>query len=437
MEGCFRSELWSTIVPRLVHDDLIVRQAVLALSAIHEHYLDHSATGLVLPDHALRCYQKARQRIIELESPEEFFDSILCACIIFCVCEGLRGDFQEATRHALAGMKIIAARRKATALSAVSMFETTEDHLPNVFLSLSNQAMEANVDHSHIIYPGLQQKMDYIPDFFKNVEEALPHLQTLLDQILKLYDEAEIHHEIYTWVPSQISPSLQPGYEAIRARYDLWSRAVFRLESCARSGDRRQQAGYLLLEIYANFLELNFYVFVHGEETYDKLSGINYRILDLVERFLEIHPDTIGLQLSKSDLDYSTSAKRVSFSFTSSPEIVPVLFEIATRTSDPCLRQKAVQLLRSSGRREGVWDGCVAARLAEKIVQLKQQGTAEAETLHPGRKFLITDILPLSEQKYKIRFGFKKIQDGAFNSFWLETIRPGQGILQTQILDID
>ncbi|KIM94811.1 hypothetical protein OIDMADRAFT_60579 [Oidiodendron maius Zn] len=296
--------------------------------------------------------------------------------------------------------------------------------------------MEANVNDFQISCPGIERQIADVPEQFENVEDALPRLQILLNQVFNLYQNAEVHHETHIWVASQISPPLQPEYEAICAKYEAWVKAISRTESLVQNGDRRQRAGHLLLKIFASSLEIDLYVFVHGEATYDTLKETNFGILSLIETFLEIHSDTTGMKGSNNEQDKTLSPFCESLSFTSSPQVVPVLFEIATRTGDPNLRQRALELLRFSSRREGVWDSRVAASLAEKIVQLKQQGIVAAENHNIGRKFLITDILLLSEQKCMVRFGFKRAETGSFNSFWLETIHPGQGLLQSQILTI-
>ena len=435
IEGHFRSDFWSVVVPRMVQNDAIVHQAVLALSAFHEHYLDHDSSCLCLSDHAFRWYQNARRQIIELKSPDHFFDSILCACVIFCTCEALVGDFEPATRHALAGMRMIAAWKTSTA-HAASMFESAEKTLTNIFLALQMQVMEANMDEFQIQCPGLVGPIEETPDSFNSVDEAFPHLQVLSTRIFDLFQDAETYYETNVWLPSQISPALQPAYDAICAKYGAWTKAISNSEGLMTATDTRSQAGRLLLEILGSSLEINLQVFLHGEVAYDESKEMNYGILNLVEAFLDIHSREARLNTMNNVQDKALPSDGNHSSFTSSPEVVPLLFEITTRTNDTGLRQRALQLLRRSSRREGIWDGHLAASLAEKIVQLKQQGAKEAGNYGADCKFLITDILLLSEQRYLVRYGYKKVRTGSFNSFWLEKIAPGQGLLRSQILTI-
>lgn len=424
-------------MPRLIQTDPIVRQAVMALSALHEHYLGQQPTDPCLPDRALTYYQKASQQIINLERPDDHFDSILCASIIFSACEGLRGNFDVATQHAIAGLKMIGARGASTPRTT-SMLTSNEKNLFDIFMDLQSQVMEANHDGFNVVFPGLQEHMLDMPDHFQNVEEAVSHIQILTNQIFDLYQQAERYHENQPWIPSQIALPLQPVYEAVSSKYQLWENAVLELKGLSQYGDARQRAAYILLQIFAFSYKIYLYVFVHGESTYDDLITTNYHIISLIETYLHIDAGTSSLMTSNTTPSPSPPTKSglLPVSFSSYPGVIPVLFELATRTDDTALCQRALKLLRYSNKREGVWDGALAAKLAEKLNHMQEEGEAAVTTHRVGYKFLITDIQLLSERKYLITSGFKRIQPGSFDSWWLETISPEQGTTWSQIVTI-
>lgn len=229
IEGPFITELWSSIIPRLIQTDSIVRQAIMALSTLHEYYLNPQPADSILCDRALIYYQKARQQIIGLESLDDSFDSILCASVIFSACEGLRGNFSTATQHAIAGMKMIV-DRKSSGSHAVTLLTASEKSLFYVFLDLQSQVLEANEDGFELAYPGLEQHLFDMPTLFTSAEQAVVHLQILVNQILDLYHTAVEHHETVPWISSQVSPALQPVYEAICSKFYVWERAVTQME---------------------------------------------------------------------------------------------------------------------------------------------------------------------------------------------------------------
>lgn len=59
-------------------------------------------------------------------------------------------------------------------------------------------------------------------------------------------------------------------------------------------------------------------------------------------------------------------------SFTADLGIVPPLFMVATKCREPTLRRQAIQLLRSSARREGMWDSELVARIGQFIMDIEE-----------------------------------------------------------------
>ncbi|TQV99295.1 mercuric reductase [Cordyceps javanica] len=67
-------------------------------------------------------------------------------------------------------------------------------------------------------------------------------------------------------------------------------------------------------------------------------------------------------------------AGRLKPSFSADLGIVPPLFVVATKCRDPWLRRQAIQLLKSSARREGMWDSELTSNIATWVMQLEEQG---------------------------------------------------------------
>lgn len=71
------------------------------------------------------------------------------------------------------------------------------------------------------------------------------------------------------------------------------------------------------------------------------------------------------------------AAHHIKPSFSADLGIVPPLFVVATKCRDPIVRRQAIQLLRSSARREGMWDSELAAHIGQWIMQLEEYQTGE------------------------------------------------------------
>jgi hypothetical protein len=66
------------------------------------------------------------------------------------------------------------------------------------------------------------------------------------------------------------------------------------------------------------------------------------------------------------------SACHIKPSFSADLGIVPPLFVVATKCRQPLLRRRAIRLLRSSARREGMWDSELAARIGQYIMSIEE-----------------------------------------------------------------
>ncbi|CAK7199134.1 hypothetical protein SEUCBS139899_001806 [Sporothrix eucalyptigena] len=76
--------------------------------------------------------------------------------------------------------------------------------------------------------------------------------------------------------------------------------------------------------------------------------------------------------------NYHTTARHIKASFSADLGIVPPLYVVATKSRDRVLRRQAIELLRSSARREAMWDSELVARIAMWVVEIEEEGE-EAE----------------------------------------------------------
>jgi hypothetical protein len=67
------------------------------------------------------------------------------------------------------------------------------------------------------------------------------------------------------------------------------------------------------------------------------------------------------------------AARHIKPSFSADLGIVPSLFVVATKCRDPVIRRRAIQLLKSSSRREGMWDSELAARIGIWIASIEER----------------------------------------------------------------
>lgn len=77
-------------------------------------------------------------------------------------------------------------------------------------------------------------------------------------------------------------------------------------------------------------------------------------------------------------------ANHIKPSFSADLGIVPPLYVVATKCRSPLLRRQAIQLLRSSSRREGMWDSELTARIGTWIMDIEEEED-QPPIMTPGR----------------------------------------------------
>lgn len=86
---------------------------------------------------------------------------------------------------------------------------------------------------------------------------------------------------------------------------------------------------------------------------------------------------TSVVKLHKSDSSHSSLEGPIFFM---DMNIVGPLFGIAHMCRDPLIRRRAIALLYSTPRQEGLWNSLIAARVAEKVMNVEEAGLGEVKS---------------------------------------------------------
>jgi hypothetical protein len=450
-------------VPALIQHDSIIRHAVYALSAAHENYFgDRDGDRALLRSYGLHYQQKAIREATRLEVGAKHFDVLLSICLIFYSFASLQGRFEEATQHAVAGLRMIAGQPEWPGASALS-----KEVLLQIYLELRDQVCQANSEDFKIGGPELVNRLLVAPKASQTAENLLMQVQLLSFQVLDLFEVAETFHQTHPWMRGSVASPLLPAYENAIDKHAEITNALASL-ACTRqhAPTRKLTDAALALKVFLTSLHIDLQVFVHGEESYDDYLNDNVTILDHIQDLL----------CAQTHTQHPTP-------YISSLGIISLLFEIATRTTHMPLRDRALTILHSTNRREGIWDSRVAARLAGRLITLTEEGNsiAAANSGLPGSttaamtstthlpmscnlsngtanntKFIITDIQLLSTRQAKVTYGFKRrwratnhtsglcpaesttaFSAEEFHSFWLEGVGPGEGEVRVEIIEFD
>jgi hypothetical protein len=92
----------------------------------------------------------------------------------------------------------------------------------------------------------------------------------------------------------------------------------------------------------------------------------------LWDEFCPIFDKTVSLaaEVLAADTDTSSGKPYISLDL----GIIGPLFDVASRCRDPTIRRKAIGLLESTPRQEGIWNASLAAALAQRLVEVEEEG---------------------------------------------------------------
>ncbi|GAB0134948.1 hypothetical protein EsDP_00003300 [Epichloe bromicola] len=112
-------------------------------------------------------------------------------------------------------------------------------------------------------------------------------------------------------------------------------------------------------------------------------------------------------------------------SFSADLGIVPPLFVVATKCREPRLRRQAIQLLRSSARREGMWDSELAAIIGQWVMHIEESDPASlplpsdvassipTEPIPEERRVMLKSVdFDLRSRVAELRVGTRAVHEG-------------------------
>lgn len=173
---------------------------------------------------------------------------------------------------------------------------------------------------------------------------------------------------------SDMSQYLLRQYEAC---FDKWCTAFARFEESRgdslttkeRIGlkllDMRKQNTMMYLE-YVNACEMGRYSNAVPSFSWDKFNAQFAKIVSLAAWI--VNNQDCG----------SPSATPVRPSFSLDNGVIAPLYEVATLCRDPAIRRRAVQILRSAPRQEGVFNSHLSAMVAERVIEIEEAAALKA-----------------------------------------------------------
>ena len=398
-QEAFPSAEWADYLLRTAYHESAVRHALVALGALHE-YSQVSFRKLPDSDFAMQQYGKAIHDVMKLDmSDPEATNVALITCILFAAIESLQGHYRSSLLHISSGLKILSEEENLETSERVTYMP--RDVLRPMFVRFVTQSEEIGDSQIRLAYSKPLTDMPIPVEGFQNIDEAQRLLNTYLHQYTHFLQN------LVPAIPTDME-SLQPRFER-HAVIDDWHKAwcIAFDELLARLGPdvpnkaKILQAWRKVVEVTLN---LNFAL---GEMAWDEHIENFRTMIAIIEAFTENEegmnteitpaPSTsrafanVDLQLSPPDQFDSPSSNSTSMSalnrsppsmcpskqtFSLNIGIIPPLYIACTRCRDPVIRRRALQLLSTCNRKEGIWDSNLSSRVASRIIEVEERGAS-------------------------------------------------------------
>ena len=450
--GVCSPELWSKFILPVSHQNTAIKHAVIALVTLHEDYADSQQLFPAGSRYALQHYAKAVNELLNLETVArpEAVDIALVSCIVFSSLEFLRGHFHSALSHVLSGKRILEEER--TNANNGRFHPIPRLLLEDIFLRLETQVISIGGNRSIIPVPiPLRPPKPIIPPIFASVPEAFFFLETLQNQIIHFFSFAaqvlvEKDHK------PEAFEMLAPELTEFEQLFNAWQQAFQPLsESKFKPNSETSTPALLLLKILRAGFSTIFPLARnrHANECdFDRFTAEFEMIVDCAELYLRLTSTFVPHKATREgvSLDWNirciidgkqtlpevsensptpTGQRRIvpkpeAFikpTFSMSTGILPCLCLCGFRCRDPRIRRKALRLLQTCNRREGLWDSTASARVAEMVIRL-EEGRAMEELSKSGQLITITNASQISATArvmiMGVKFGAERSGEVAF-----------------------
>jgi hypothetical protein len=262
-------------------------------------------------------------------------------------------------------------------------------HFPQPFsIRLSSQSQTQSPGHSGANTP-LQEEPLSIPETFTSVIEARVACDTLNVRIMRYIEEL---FSMKSDLKGTLPPSWLDYGLSFKNHLDRWAKAFDNLFFARHnpSMSLQEKTGIAALKMLAtNTRILYLMMFSDKESDFDNFLPQFQTIVDLG---IEIVGDEERRAAARDcpnpgqcqhrqretwqpqDLfpAMGFSAPHIKPRFAADLGIVAPLFVVATKCRDPGTRRRAIQLLRSSARREGMWDSEMVANISAWVMNLEE-----------------------------------------------------------------
>lgn len=383
--GLVDSDFWTYGLLQAAHMYPAVRHAATALGALHQRFI--TGNGLYLPRNisfnhikfALTQYNKAIQCLTNSQSAStqtyENRIAVLTTCMLFiCICS-LQGHQSQAILHIRSGINLIREWEldKSSPSSQLSQNPISAGVLTTIFARFDFQTRTLLDQFTKETWSQTFKLSNESQEPFRSLPEAYENLVILSNQLLELIQRRE-------FISFDQVKNLLDQRGVYAAYFKNWDDRFSGYLAALTDTSQIKDISILRIHRLLMHVALNINPF-EGELGYDRFRDSFNEIVELASTVIGTEASSVSVsqQRNKTNLSsiYPTERQTASSpSFSASMGVIEPLYFIASRCRDPIVRYKALDLLSSYPRREGIWDSNLAARIAEMGIKIEENAAS-------------------------------------------------------------
>ncbi|KAJ3458508.1 hypothetical protein MRS44_012617 [Fusarium solani] len=401
LSGFFDNSFWTRRVLQECHAEDAIKCAVIALGALYQTLEQtaepnaHARPGLsadaraeMVRSHwqvAIKRYSDACNALVKLNSQDQRSHKVLIMANVLLACfDSFIGDHRQAIHQIQTGLSLLntfRAQQRERLLPAAE--DPVEEELVTIFTRLAIQAKSYDMAF-HFPQP-FSIRLSSPHNLSPPVRVALALLRM---KSLGLSPK----HSPRSSKPGTLPQSWRDYGLQFRGQIETWCSAFDSIFQSRHNSSvsPQEKAGIAALKMLAtNGQILYLMMFSDKESDFDAflpqfrtMVELGFEIISDEERRAALRncpsPEQCQHQQHQhwQSQDFFSSggfsAPHIKLRFAADLGIIAPLFVVATKCRDPGTRRQAIQLLRSSARREGMWDSEMVAHISTWVMKLEE-----------------------------------------------------------------
>lgn len=413
---CFGKDTGLHLLQAAYHEP-IIRTIAIAIGSLHRSFV-HNEKGLTTREETqftVQHYNKAIRKLVAIDprTSHQSNDMFLIACILFYCFECLQGHYKLAVQHAISGLKIIKQQQLLATGRNFPRYMPRET-VTLLFAILENQILEVEGESSFAedMRPALYSSfntptldLSHPPSNIDEMRAAFEFLYHRLTRFLSVCEELETELNDSSFEFLAKIHHLQEEHLQVRSDLNAW---VIAFESWLDSGGAEvdeEPHSVAILKVWKFTISIMLSLEWPSSELawdahVDKFANIVSLVSDLLgdpstpeqggsSTLSEYQiPPPIQAPVSPLPTLRPRPSKTQASTFSMSLGVVTPLYLCATRCRESLIRHRAIDLLSTCHRREGLWDSELAGRITRRIVSIEET----AAGIKPGAHYTCADI---------------------------------------------